>query len=259
MRRKGGAILYFSMLVVVFFILANMNRSGLYAQEQMEYIGRKGESFPYPFRHFTFIQPRFDRTNYAGSYLNTYVIRGVRTFDNYNHFRVEIPLANNSDVFGLSDIKMRLVHSSRLYHQFYLAYGAEMILPAATDESLGTGKWQARPEVGFIYFMGQPGHEYGTIVLGADYRFDYAGSENRSHISMLGIVPNIDYWAKRWYVGYYATWTYDFNRNIFDLPLDVECGYSITPKVTLSAEFIMPLLKDAGYVNELAAKLRYMF
>ncbi len=224
--------------------------------------GRSGEVFPYPYRHFTYIQPRFDRTNYDGDgYLNAYVIRtGISMPGDFN-MRVELPLAETNlpgtHVFGLSDIKLRLLHATELYESLYLGYGAEFAFPTATDPALGAGKWQFRPELGAVYFFGKADEVKGSATLGVDYRFDYAGQSDRRHISVLGIVPNIDYWAPRWYIGYYATWTYDFNSRIFDLPLDVEFGYTLFPKIVVAFEFIQPLIKNTGYQNEFAIKLRY--
>ncbi len=244
-------------LALLFFLPATV--LNVSAQSGRTY-GRTIESFPYPYNHFTFIQPRYDRLNLKNdAYLNSYILRATKTFDNFSHLRLEVPTADNGDVFGLSDVKVRYIHSSPVHDKFFAGYGAELTFPTATDEALGAGKWQVRPEVGMVYFMGEPNHVLGSITLGVDYRFDYAGPSDRDHISVLGIVPNIDYWGKNWYIGYYATWTYDFNTEIFDLPLDVEFGYSILPPLTLSIEYIQPLIKERTYNNEFAIKLRYMF
>ncbi len=250
--------LHFCFIAAFFLFAASFN---LNAQSQDNWIlGRGVEVFPYPWDHFTFIQPRYDRQNQKdGAYLNSYIIRATKTFDNTSHVRLELPTADNGDVFGLSDIKVRYMHSSPLKEHFYLGYGAEFTFPTATDDALGAGKWQVRPEVGLIYFLGQPGRPIGSVILGVDYRFDYAGPGDRDHISVLGIVPNIDYWAEKWYVGYYATWSYDFNNKIFDLPLDVEFGYTFVRNLTLAVEYIQPLIKKRTYNNEFAIKLRYMF
>lgn len=246
------------LLIVLLFSLS------LFAQQQNNRVkGRSVDAFPYPYTHFTFIQPRFDHQDQKyGDYLNSYVIRGTKTFQNFNHLRIELPFASTNvghQVFGLSDIKARLLHSTPVYHHLYVAYGAELTLPTATDVHLGSGKWQGRPEVGIIHFIGTPDNIIGTVSFGVDYRFDFAGPSDRAKISVLGMAPNIDYWGKQWYVGYYATWTYDFESEILDIPLDFEVGYSLNAQWTLSAEYIQPLVSKRTYNNEYAIKLRYLF
>lgn len=226
--------------------------------------GRAIEEFPYPYEHYTFIQPRFDRTNYEnGGYFNAYALRAAKAFYKNNHIRLEVPLATSNlggcAVTGLADVGLRYVHASPIHGQLYAMYGAEFIFPTATDEVLGSGKWQAHPEAGMIYFLGSPDNVLGTISLGGGYKFDYAGSSSRPHINVWRIAPNFDYWAKKWYIGYYATWTYDLNSEIWDIPLDVEFGYTVYPGITLSAEYIQPLLKEKTYENEFALKFRYLF
>ncbi len=254
---RASAIAFFSII-----ILSGINIS-LRAEEQME--GRGAEAFPYPWKNFSFIQPRFDRVNYDGDgYMNNYVFRGVQVFNNSWHMRLDLPLANTNlsgeNVFGLSDIAVRLMHSTEIYKQFYLSYGAEFVFPTATDEMLGSGKWQAHPEIAGIYFLGQPNHVIGSAILGVGYQFDYAGAGDRAHISSFHIAPNIDYWGKKWYIGYYATWKYNLKNKVFDLPLDIEAGYTFYPEWTIAAEFIQPLVntKKVGYDNEVEVKIRYM-
>ncbi len=247
-------ISFYLMLTVLFGAFSCFSTRTVFAQ------GRSAETFPYPYEHFSFVQPRYDRLNLKyGDYLNSYIIRATKTFPRASHLRFEIPTADNGDVFGLADIKVRYVQASSMKNNLYVAYGAEMTFPTATDEALGAGKWQARPELGVVYFLGQPDKVIGSVILGVDYRFDYAGQSNRDHISVLGIIPNIDYWGDKWYVGYYATWTYDFKSEIFDLPLDIELGYTFIPQFTFALEYIQPLLKERTYNNEFAIKLRYMF
>ncbi len=237
----------------------------LNAQEKTYSIGRGGEAFSYPYEHFTYIQPRFDRQDLPyGNFFNSYVIRAGKTFSGRYHLRLDLPVVATTktpdgNISGLADFKVRLAHTTPLTGQWYLGYGLEATLPTATESVLGSGKWQARPELGVMYFFGQPDHVKGSILLGADYRFDFAGQSNRSHVSVLGISPNIDYWGNKWYAGYYATWTYDFINKIWDIPIDVEVGYTFMPKWTLAFEYIQPLLKERIYNYEYSAKIRYMF
>ncbi len=246
-------------LTVLFFCT-----STIHAQNRYDMQGRASELFPYPYKDLKFVIPRFDRQNLVGgNYFNSYVVRSVMTFKTTYHLRMEVPLANTNtsgeNVFGLSDINFRFIHTKPIHEQLYWGYGGLLVLPTATDKSLGAGKWQLRPQVGMIYFMGNKDDVKGTIMLGAEYRFSFAGSSSRQKINVAAISPNIDYWAKKWYIGYYATWTYDFENDILDIPLDVEFGYSVSSHVVLSAEYILPLIKKRTYNNEYAFKVKYLF
>ncbi len=236
----------------------------LHAQNEQRVQGRAVEYFPYPFAKMFYIQPRFDRVyNDDGTYFNSYVARAFSTYWNNWHFRLDVPLANSNvsgkDVFGLSDIHLRAVHAHRLHDKLFLGYGGELVMNTATDNSLGGNKWDIRPGVGLIYFRGTPDHVTGTTLLSLEYRTTIAKEAGIQRTNVLAMAPNIDWWINRWYFGYYATWTYDFNSEILDIPVDVEAGYSITPKLTLSGEIILPLLNRVSYKNEFAVKVRYSF
>ncbi len=249
---------------IIFFTVLFCLCHSASSQDNNQHIARSGEVYPYPYKNFTFIQPRFDRQDLLyGDYFNSYVIRAAKTFNSSYHLRIELPTANTNtsgeNIFGLSDIKVRLLHATPLFKNWYAGYGGEITFPTATDRSLGSGKWQMRPELGIIYFFGRPQETIGTFLFGVDYRFDFAGQSERNHISVLGISPNIDYWTKRWYIGYYATWTYDFISHTWDIPIDIEFGYNVYRKITLAVEYIQPLTQKRTYNNEYSIKLRYSF
>ncbi len=236
----------------------------LHAQSTQRTHGRSAGYFPYPYASMTFMEPRFDRVNDdGGTYFDSYVLRVATTVHRRWHFRAEIPLADTDrggeHVFGLSDINVRAIHAHRLHDKLFVGYGLQLDMNTATDVSLGGGKWDLRPGVGLVYFRGTPEDVTGTAYLSLEYRTTLAKEAGRTRTNVLALAPNIDWWFKHWYIGYYATWTYDFENDIFDLPIDVEAGYSITPKLTLSGEFILPLISKVSYKNEFSVKVRYMF
>ncbi len=225
---------------------------------------RSVESFPYPFARMHYVQPRFDRTNYKdGTYLNSYVLRAFSTFWKDWHFRVEVPLADSNisgkHVFGLSDINFRAVYAHHLHDKLYWVNGLELVANTATDNSLGSGKWDLRPGSGLLWFRGTAKKVTGSMVLSAEYRTSLAKEGGVTRTNMLGFIPNIDWWFSWGYFGYYATWTYDFNTKTLDIPIDVEAGCSILPNFILAVEFVYPLVSKVTYRNEFAVKLRYSF
>ncbi len=227
--------------------------------------GRNIEEFAYPFKDFTYISPRYDRTNYDNNgFYESYYIRSVYTLKMRNHFRFDLPLGRSNMTpdgktnVGLSDISLRYTRYVFEIKHWFLGYAMQVVLPTATSDALGGGKWQLRPAIGGNYYFGE-NDDKGSILLAVEYRFSFAGDSDRDQVNILAFMPNIDIWRPRWYLGYYATWTYDFDTEYFDLPLDVEFGYSVTDKFVVSAEVIFPLLKEAPYRYEFSFKLRYAF
>lgn len=248
--------LYMALLLCTCYFLSGKN---CYGQEEIK--GRAAELIAYPFRNFNLISPRFDRINYGnGDYFNSYIVRGIFTKKTTHHFRIDIPMAStniDSDgktVFGLSDISFRYTQVLGRINNIFYGAACKVVLPTASQSELGGGKFQAHPSIGGIYFFP---HQKGSVFFSAEYRFSFAGQEDKPGIKVLAISPNIDYWGKKFYAGYYASWTYDFNASKWDIPIDVEAGYFIIKNIALSAEYILPLLNNATYVNEYAIKLRF--
>jgi len=223
--------------------------------------GRSGEVIAYPFRNFNFINPQFDRVNKAdGSYFNTYLTRVVVTTESKNHFRVDLPFAStnatadHSTVFGFSDMDLRYTRILGRGRNTFWGASAQIYLPTASNEALGSGICQLRTGLGGIYLFPR---SRGSIFLSGEYRFSIH-KEGKANVSVFAWSPNCDYWFKKGYVGYYATWTYDFRAGRLDIPLDVEAGYPVFKNIVASFEYILPLTSvGASYNNELTGKLRF--
>lgn len=120
-----------------------------------------------------------------------------------------------------------------LHKHLYGGVSLQSVFPTGTDRSLGSEKWQLYPGIGTVYFRGYDEAPSGTISLMVEYRFSYAGNENRPDIRILAFAPNVDWWFKKGYIGYYGSWTYNLESQIFDLHLDVEIGYNLAHRLVL--------------------------
>ncbi len=253
-------------LSVLFAILCTVPViNGQEKKESAVHGGRNIEQFAYPFKDFTYISPRYDRTTYDNNgFSESYYIRTVYTAKGRDHFRLDLPLGRSNMTddgkvdFGLSDISLRFTQYAFELRHWFFGYALKAVFPTATFDALGAGKWQLHPGIGGNYFFGE-NDDKGSFLFAMEYRFSVAGDKNRDDVSMLAIIPNIDIWMPRWYLGYYATWSYNFITDYFDLPLDVEFGYFLTQRFVVAAEMILPLLKEAPYRNEFSIKLRYAF
>ncbi len=254
----------FAVIVVWLFpLFTDFARAQEKKESSVVHGGRNIESFAYPFKDFMYISPRYDRTGYDNDgFFESYYVRSVYTLKGRDHFRLDLPVGRTNMTsdgtidFGLSDISLRFTQYVFETGHWFWGYAAKAVFPTATSDALGGGKWQLHPSIGGNYFFGE-NDDKGSFLLAAEYRFSFAGDKNRDDISLLAFLPNIDIWRPRWYLGYYATWTYNLKTKYFDLPLDVEFGWFLTSKFVISAEMIVPLLKDAPYRYEFSGKLRY--
>lgn len=219
------------------------------------------EEFVYPFKNMNFISPRFDRINFNdGSFYNTYYIRSVYTpLKAPVHIRFELPVATTNTsgktVTGLDDISLRAVYVLGKVRRWFNGVGMKLIMPTSTDASIGAGAWQLQPAYGIVNIF--PGDK-GSFTLSADYRFSVGGNKyNNPGISVFGIAPNVDYWADKFYIGYYPTYTYNFKTSIWSFPFDIEAGYLFLKNWWISAEYIVPMEKNKPFKNEFGIKLRY--
>lgn len=223
--------------------------------------GRNAEEIPYPFRHFSFISPRYSRL-YLGDhqFSESYFVRTLVSLKGRIHLRLDVPVVRTNTtsdgkvISGLGDVTFKVIKTFAQKGSTFFGGALLGTFPTASHTETGSGKYQLDPQVGGFYIFPK---ESGSVVLALDYNFSYAGHASRNDISVLGIMPNIDWWGKRAYAGYYPVWTYNFKTKQWDIPLDIEAGYMVVKKFYVSAEWIYPLLKDKTYLQMFIIKLRY--
>jgi hypothetical protein len=95
---------------------------------------------------------------------------------------VEVPLTHvitpRSDTFGLSDVNVRVRHVSTS-GQFSIVKGAELVVPTATSNLTGSGKWQLNPSLGVVYAIDQ----LTFWFVGYKHSFSFAGDDSRVNIN----------------------------------------------------------------------------
>ncbi|HSC55409.1 MAG TPA: hypothetical protein VLC98_17400 [Phnomibacter sp.] len=231
------------------------------AQKHENPPGRNVEVVPYPYRYFSFISPRYTRLFLENEkWSDTYLLRTMISVKGRWHFRMDLPYVNTNatatgkTISGMGDMNVKVIKS--FVQKKSTFFGAALLagFPTASHEEIGNGKFTLDPQLGGFHVFN---NETGSAVLALDYNFSYAGDPNRSNISVLGIMPNVDWWGKKTYAGYYATWYYNFITHKWDIPIDIEVGHQILKKVYLSAEWIYPLQKDPTYLQSITMKLRY--
>lgn len=124
---------------------------------------------------------KYDHFDLGGS-INSLTFKYDKALDKNWGFNAELPFVTfqgfGVEDAGLGDLQARVRYVTTM-GQLSLLGGAELVMPTASDDVLGRGKWQANPVIGAVYMFSQ------TTFMFAGYKhfFSFAGDENRSDIS----------------------------------------------------------------------------
>ncbi|HEX8814764.1 MAG TPA: neuromedin U [Terriglobales bacterium] len=120
--------------------------------------------------------------------------------------------------FGLGDIQPTFFFSPSKPSKIIWGAGPALLLPTATDDVLGTGKWCAGPS--FVALV-QPGHfTIGALVSNL---WSFAGSSSRADVNTMTLQYFVNYNLKKgWYLTsapiLNANWNAPGNGNVWLVP-----------------------------------------
>jgi len=145
--------------------------------------------------------------------------------DNWNLIsRTIVPFVSQDDVigtssqYGLSDTLQSLFFSPKAPTSGGWIWGAGpvLMLPTATDDVLGTGKWGAGPTA--VVLKQQNGWTYGGLV---NHLWSYAGDGGRANVNSTFVQPFVSYTTKTYTtLGLNTESTYDWQRGQWTVPLN---------------------------------------
>ena len=100
--------------------------------------------------------------------------------------------------------------------------GPALLLPTATEDETGTGKWAGGPASVYIN-MQTKGLMWGVMGYGL---WDFAGDSDRGYVSQFNVQPVLNkYFDGGWYLGIQdLTWVYDGKANKWNLPMGPRLG-----------------------------------
>lgn len=193
------------------------NAVDLHAQQSVETLQKEVQN---PVAHLINIQFP-NNTNFPigdfGRTLNVFNIQPVIPFrisENWNLItRTVLPVVNLPDITrskggtkGLSDLNPTIFLSPDSPGKLIWGIGPAFILPTATHEALGGGKWSAGPSVAVLV---QP--EKWTLGVLLSNVWSFAGKPNRSNVNSLSLeyLINRDF-EKGWYFTSAPTITSDW-------------------------------------------------
>lgn len=190
-------------------------------------------------------------TDLKGRYANQFLLRGLipsNAFDTPQLIRFTLPIATAPEfpsgyVTGLGDLTLMDIF---VIPGKEVSFGAGpiIVLPTATNDALGTGKWQ----LGAVGMAVAP-KSWGLLGGLATYQVSVAGQGDRENVSLATFEPIINFNLKD---GYYlrstATWNFDLQSGDYTIPIGLGIGkvIPINNKVTMNA-FIEPQYTVASH------------
>jgi hypothetical protein len=157
---------------------------------------------------------------------------------------------------GAGDAQFLAAVIHNLDQRLAVGFGARLITPTGGD-TLGAGKWQVMPVVGFRYALWEVNSaSYFEPIIRYDVSF--AGDPTKKNISNLQFAPTINLGLPdRWFISFYPS--ADIRINLGDpitgqtgrlfLPFDARIGRKLTDNTALSFELGVPIIRDYPVYN----------
>jgi hypothetical protein len=189
---------------------------------------------------------QYNRDEYGGAndgaVVNSVVMQPVVPFtlnEDWNLItRTIVPLVDREDFpvaalneSGLGDITESLFFSPKEPTAGGVIWGAGpvLLLPTASDDTLGTGKWGVEP-TGVVLKQTGP----WTVGMLANHIWSVAGDDDRTDVNATFLQPFFSYTTKsHMTVGAYTESAYDWESEQWSVPLIVQAGqlFKIGPQI----------------------------
>jgi hypothetical protein len=122
----------------------------------------------------------------------------------------------NTSQSGLGDIVQSLFFSPNKSEPFIWAVGPVLLLPTATNASLGAQKWGVGPTA--LVLKQEKGWTYGVL---ANHIWSVAGKSNRGDVSATFVQPFLSYGNKQaWTYAFNTESIYDWTSNSWSIPIN---------------------------------------
>ncbi|MBY5868518.1 hypothetical protein HFN58_27535 [Rhizobium leguminosarum] len=176
---------------------------------------------------------------------NQFLLRGLIPSDMFGLpqlLRFTLPVATSPDVpsgyvTGLGDLTLMDIFILPKQGDVTLGIGPLLVVPTATDESLGSGKWQ----IGAAGVVVAP-QSWGLLGGLVTYQTSFAGVEDREDVNLLTVQPilNINL-SDGWYLRSSATWNFNLESGSSYIPVGAGVGkvFQLDKGVTMNA-FVEP-------------------
>ena len=176
---------------------------------------------------------------------NQFLLRGLVPSDMFGLqqlLRFTLPVATSLDapdgyVTGLGDLTLMDLFILPKHGDVTIGAGPLLVLPTATDDSLGSGKWQAGAAGIVVAPQG-----WGLLGGLVTYQTSFAGDDSRDDVNLLTAQPilNINL-SGGWYLRSSATWNFNLEGGTSHIPVGAGVGkvFQLEKGITMNA-FIEP-------------------
>lgn len=180
------------------------------------------------------------------AYMNTAWVRFAKPFsDGKLLLRASVPVNTIavpdggivSSTNGLGDINAFLSYNFVSKPTATMGIGPMLTLPTASEDPLGTGKWQAG--FAFVAFIAKsPVFQFGGLIT---WQASFAGDENRSSTSIAAVQP-FYFWqlGKGTYLRGAPIWAFDLENDDYSVPLALGIGKVVKLGNTVFNLFVEP-------------------
>lgn len=163
--------------------------------------------------------------------------------------------------FGYGDTLTQALLIKAIDKRQAFGFGAQLIMPSATEDQFGSGRWRVVPTVGYRYAL--PEITPGSFFVGAvRYDTDFAGDDHRGHVSNLQFSPtlNIALPDQTFLTLFPSTdIRYDFIANDWFVPFNAQIGKLWGKSTVTSFEFGVPLYEGDAPLYKFKAEGRIGF
>jgi len=159
---------------------------------------------------------------------------------------------NGNYEFGLGDVLVQGLFINTLTQRFAWGFGTQLIFPTATQDQMGSGKYQVLPNAVFRLTIPEITKGSWFALLGR-YDVSFAGYEDRAEKKEIQLAPTFNIsLPQSWFVALYPSSDIRYNLGeqrpgdtgrLF-VPFDFMVGKMLSPSIIGSVEVSFPIINE---------------
>ncbi len=162
--------------------------------------------------------------------------------------------------FGVGDMLAQVAYIHTFNERWAAGFGLQVVMPTATEEGTGNGKWQLAPTLGARISLPEisQGSYLGLVVR--EYE-SVGGNHHRTDINYLKIEPQLNIaLPDQWFVNSSPDLRYNFEDLGWFVPLDLMVGKRFGERWIASVEYQYGWVRtDDHYHQWVEARVGYFF
>ncbi len=175
-----------------------------------------------------------------------------------------VPSSDNPDAEarnGLTDTLVQGLLIAPAGGRWAYGFGAQVIFPTASEDSMGAGKYQLVPSLGVKYDLGKWSRGAWCAAL-VRQAFDVASKDDdRPYVNQTYVQPIVNLMLPRlWFLTFAPEARYDWRTERWFVPFDLLVGKMVTANLVVSLEYKNAIVDDLPlYSQEVEARIGFLF